>query len=297
MWARTMTAFAALCAASACADGGGDSRTAEVQFDAAPMVADEIVVTGSRAAAEPEAEPGTAEPGTQLLAYSYALSLRLPAARVDDAMAAHRDRCQAAGPRVCQVLAASLYGEEERTQSASLRFRAMPSYVATFRDGLAEETRALEGRVVADEQEVVDLTREILDVRARLEAQETLRDRLLDLLDRQEGALADVLAAERELARVQGTIESMLSNLRALEGRVAMSTVTMGYEAIREPFAPARSRPLADAFGDVFGILAESLAALVRFLAAALPWLVIGLPILWVLLRLTRRLVRGRRAA
>lgn len=137
------------------------------------------------------------------------------------------------------------------------------------------------GRLKSEQQRVEDLTRQVLDLRARLDAQRTLRDRLKALLERQDGAVADLLKVEQELARVQGTIESQTSQLRYLEGRVSMNLMTVDYQSVPRAFTPAKRQPLLDAARDFFGILATSVADVIRFIAAALPWVVIGLPVLW----------------
>ncbi|HYN08813.1 MAG TPA: DUF4349 domain-containing protein, partial [Vicinamibacterales bacterium] len=51
--------------------------------------------------------------------------------------------------------------------------------------------------------------------------------RLVELLSRRTGDLADVLAVERELARVRLDIERMEAETRATEQRVDLATVTL----------------------------------------------------------------------
>ena len=228
--------------------------------------------------------------GGQMLAYAYDAAVMVPPGAVAGVMATHRDACQAAGPSMCQVLSASLFGQDEDRVSAALSFRAAPSYVADFRAALVGDAQDAGGRLVSEQQRVEDLTRQVLDLRARLDAQRTLRERLAALLERQDGAVADLLAAEQELARVQGTIESMVGQLRYLEGRVAMNTMTVDYRSAPQAFTPAKRRPLVGAVRDFFGLMAESVAAVIRFVALALPWVLIGLPALWLLRRTWRRL-------
>ena len=274
----------------------GIAGCAENGVSPAPPLAVAASADALSVQAEADADAAAAAETEDLLAYSYDTTLRLPGSAVRGLLATHRDRCQAAGARVCQVLYAESRGEDARVYG-TLQFRAVPAYAASFRAGLGEAARAAGGSVLSDSQSIENLTRAILDARARLEAQETLRDRLLDLLDRSEGEIEGLLAAERELARVQGEIESMLSQLRALEGRVAMNTVTLRYEPRPETVARGSGRRLADAVTGFFGVLLDSLAGLVWFVAAALPWVVLGVPALWLGARFLRRLLGKRRAA
>ena len=73
------------------------------------------------------------------------------------------------------------------------------------------------------------VTRVIVDTEATLRAKRALRDRLQQLLATRPGSLADLLGVERELARVQGEIDSSEPNLASTRTRVAMSAVTIEY--------------------------------------------------------------------
>ena len=267
-----------------------NARASADAMSAGPAIMPDAVPV-SVAPDTPEGAPEGAPQGGQMLAYSYDATLTLPPGAVADVMAAHRDACREAGQQACQVLSADLYAEDADDVGASLRFRAAPAYLAAFRAGLAGDADAAGGRLTAESQEVQDLTRQVLDLRARLDAQRTLRDRLADLLDRP-GGVGELLQVERELARVQGEIEAMTSQLRYLEGRVSMNEMSVACRSAPQAFTPAKRQPLLDAVRDFFGILAESLAALIRVVAAALPWLMIGVPVLWLVLRRLRR--RGR---
>lgn len=133
-----------------------------------------------------------------------------------------------------------------------------------------------------------------MDGEARLRAQTALRDRLQKLLAERPGKLAELLEVERELARVQGEIDSAQSTLAVMKTRVATSALTLRYESGAVTRPAGAWAPLAQAFVDVAGILARSLAALVLFIAWVTPWvLVLGL-LVWVL---RKRLPRLRRKA
>lgn len=293
--ARLVASALAALSLSACSDRDGATEEASASAPPAPepvyakaAQADQIVVTATRMEGAPPGPEAEAQ-GGEMLAYAYRSRLELPARAVGPVMEAHRSACSVAGSATCQVLSASLDAQRETYVTAQLRFRAAPDYMAAFRAALGGDAAEAGGRLIATEQSVEDLTRQITDLSARLEAQKTLRTRLTELLGRAEGDVGDLLEVERELARVQGEIESMTNRLAYLEGRVSMSLMTVRYESIYEAIAPERARPLAEAFRDFVGILSESLADLVRFTAAALPWLVIGVPLLWLLLRRLRR--------
>ena len=264
-----------------------------VEEDMVEYEGDVVVASGSRAdSARSVDQPSSAEQRTELLAYYYDITLELPAVAVGDLMAQHRDSCQAVGSAICQVLDASLSGRDPEDPYAELQFRAVPDYVASFREGLTKDVEGAGGRIIQSSQSIENLTREILDTRARLEAQENLRDRLLTLLDRPTDDVGDLLQVERELARVQSEIESMTSQLAYLEKRVSMNEMYVSYQSEPKVYTRTKARPLQDALNDFFETLARSVADMIYVLAGALPWIVVGLPMLWGAVRLFKSWLR-----
>ena len=71
-----------------------------------------------------------------------------------------------------------------------------------------------------------DVTEAVVDAEARLAALRASRDRLTQLLERAT-SVQDVISVERELARVQGDIESLDARLQAMKGQVAMSELSI----------------------------------------------------------------------
>lgn len=92
-------------------------------------------------------------------------------------------------------------------------------------DPMMDSTAAL-GDVELRTVSAADVTDRVVDTEARLGALRASRDRLRELLSRAQ-SVADVIAVERELARVQGELESLEARLQALRGDVAMSELTV----------------------------------------------------------------------
>jgi len=92
-------------------------------------------------------------------------------------------------------------------------------------DALMDSVAAL-GDVEHRSVGVEDVTERVIDAEARLNSLRASRDRLRQLLERA-GTVQDVIAVERELARVQGEIESLEARLAALRGQVALSELSV----------------------------------------------------------------------
>lgn len=283
---RKFLVLGTICLLAAC-DGG--SRPSSAPSPELYTEADDIVVTGARMKSAPEpvmAETMADEAGDtpaegadaavpRQLAYEYSASMRLPAGAVANVMADHQTRCEAAGANVCQVIYANLTEQNADNVYGSLQIRAAKTYMDGFRDGLSGDAEEADGQLVSMTARAEDLTRQITDTEARLNAQKTLRDRLIGLLERETDDVGDLLQIERELARVQSEIESAEGWLKTLRARVAMDKLDIDYRSIPKAVTPQTAQPLKDAFTSFFSDLAWSLAAVIRFIATLIPWLIV----------------------
>jgi hypothetical protein len=165
----------------------------------------------------------------------------------------------------------------------------------SFTDSFATiETYGEVRESAADTQDVTD---RLVDIEARLETLRAERDRLRELY-REANETEDVLDISEQLSDVQTEIERLTAQRRALEDRVAYSTITV--ELREEP--PERPTPTprpgyADtALGTAFLASVDGVVTAVRALAVtvayALPYLfAFGLP----LAGMTVAVVRWRR--
>ena len=83
------------------------------------------------------------------------------------------------------------------------------------------------GTVIAESQNGEDVGNQIIDVEARLSNARNTERRLADLLQRRTGELEQVLAAEREIARVREEIERFVAHRKGLGDRVTYASLTL----------------------------------------------------------------------
>jgi cytidylate kinase len=229
-----------------------------------------------------------------LLAYRYSASLQLPARNLRPAIEAHRTQCSAAGQDVCQVLGSSITEYGEDNISASLYIRALPDWLATFRGMLEVDARTADGRVVSSNVQSEDLTRVFVDTEAQLRAKRTLRDRLEKLLASQSGDIGDLLAVERELARVQSELDAAQSNLEIIHKRVDMSTLDLSYQSAPAAISQSAFAPIAGAFNSFMAIFSRAVALIIKLIAGLMPFILLGAPFVWLLRRWWRRRRAGK---
>ncbi len=242
----------------------------------------------SSAPPPPAALPSDASPsaralaGTPLLAYSYGVGFELPTESVPVMLGRHQAACGAAGAARCQIINSSTQRYGEDNLAGHLEMRAEPRWLEAFRASLANDAKQAGGRISASSTNSQDLTRDIVDTSATLAAQRTLRDRLQKLLESRPGKLSDLLEAERELARVQGELNSLTSNLAVMQARVATSLLTLEYSSRPSAIGSDAWLPLRDAVNGFFGSMVAGFAFLIRLLAALLPFAIVLGPLAWL---------------
>ncbi len=137
----------------------------------------------------------------------------------------------------------SMQAGDAQVHSATLQLR-FPS--ARFDDALAG-LRPI-GKLESSNVNTEDVGEEYVDVSAQVANARRLEQRLVQILATRTGKLSDVLAVERELARVRGDIDRQEGRLRYLRAHAAMSTLTV---TVHEPM------PIVGQQGSS-GVMAES---------------------------------------
>lgn len=173
-----------------------------------------------------------------------------------------------------------------RDESATLTLR-VPA--ARFDEAL-ERLRALEGEVVAEATRESDVTRQIVDIQARIANLESSEASYRALLERAE-RIEDVLTVQSRLDGVRGEIEQLEAQLQDIEGDADLSTLTVSLIPVAEPV-----EAVAETWdpGAQFNGALATLVGIGQGLAGALIWIgIVWLPVLLVLALLVLLALRG----
>ena len=223
------------------------------------------------------------------LAYVYKYALAAPPNEVRHLVSKHEAMCWAAGPATCQVTGSSVTEDGPDKVSATLTLRAQPQWLRQFRMGLEDDTRAVGGRMTANDTSSDDLSRSIVDTEAALKAKTILRDRLQETLRTRSGKVKDFFEMEQQLAQVQGDIDATRSALAMMRTRVATSELRIDYRS-EGVLAPSGAlAPIGAAAEDVVGIFVAVLAFLIRAAAVIAPVAALAGLAWWVARAVRRR--------
>jgi hypothetical protein len=142
------------------------------------------------------------------------------------------------------------------------------------------------GKVEQSNATAQDVGEEFVDVTARVTNAKRLEERLINLLATRTGRLEDVLAVEREVARVREEIERYEGRLRFLSTRVATSTILASlHEEAPLVAATPGTNVIGEAFRDMWRNLVRFIATMIESLGLLIP--LAGLA--WIVWRVTRR--------
>lgn len=220
------------------------------------------------------------------MAVTHSFTLRIPSADIEATQRKHLDEC---AKLHCIVISTRLNRSDAGRVFAGSSIRINP-------DGFAEFAKALASppaEVVSHAQSAEDKTIPLLDVEKRIELKTALRDRLEAMLkDPGTKSAADLLAIEKELTQIQGDIESATAQRAYLRRLTDTVRVDISYQGTVALTAGIDFEPIREAATASGQTITWSVATLITFLAAALPWL----PLVALLAWGARRVFRRRRA-
>lgn len=223
--------------------------------------------------------------GAPQVAYRYAYGFRLSSDAIRPLQERHADMCEAKGPDVCRIISMGQAENEGDYAYSNLTLAVRSRNARGFGKDLANASGKVDGELVSSSIEGEDLSKRIVDTEARLRARTVLRDRLMDVLRNRRGTVAELVEAERGVAQVNEEIDQARSWLTEMRGRVAYSTITIGYES-GKPSSGGFVDPIRNAFNSLGAIFGSIISVLIVLLAVMVP---LG-AIVWLGVRLWRRL-------
>ena len=208
--------------------------------------------------------------------------------KLNDAVAALRALAQRVGGYVTNT---SVTTGQDQVPSATIELKIPATRFDSAMAGLSPL-----GEVESVNTTAEDVGEQFVDVTARLANARRLEERIQTILATRTGKLEDVIAAERELARIREEIERFEGRLRFLRTRVALSTLTV---SVHEPY-PVVGGPGTGPIAESFKHMWRNFVLFVASFIATLGWLVpLGAIALvsWIAVRKYLRTKRGANVA
>lgn len=128
-----------------------------------------------------------------------------------------------------------------------------------------------------------DKTIQVVDTDARIKNLTDLRDRLRLMLNDKTAKFKDIIDVERELANTQSQLDSIASVRKMLALETDLVAVNVDFTASQGITEQGFFAPVARALKNAGQVMMESFGAVITFLVGAIPWLLIGVPAIWLI--------------
>ena len=252
----------------------------------APMaLAKASTADAATAAAAPAGTDASGEPQAQrFLAVRHELSAEVPSEQLPAAWKTVRDLC---GTLRCELLSSTMQRETpQQPGHASLEMRVLPADVDAVLGSVAGVAQVVSHNTTSE-----DKTAEVIDVEAHIRNRTEFRDSLRAMLSdtKTKRDLGDLLAIQSTLADTQAQLDSSATQRKLLAQQTSKQHLTVHFAARRVLVGGTNYSPVRNALRNVSGALAESMGALITFVAVALPWLLLAVPAIWIVRLLWRR--------
>lgn len=279
-WKSSLPFLICLLLLMGCSMGTDRAHRESMQFS----VADQSASSPSRSPGEAGADSET----RRFIAVRHSVVVETPETELQKAWESVAEFCRTDR---CEIISSKMrQGTNDSQPFAALLVRVAPEEVKALFEYLGKV-----GKITELTTQSEDKTGTVIDVEAKLKNLTELRDRLRNLLASPNGSLKDIIEVERELSRVQSELDSFQAKRKVLANETEKVSIDISFHA-RKSFAGAGTfAPIASAWHESGRVLAESIAFAITFVVAVIPWLVLMIPIVWLMIRVFRRL-RGKAA-
>ena len=221
------------------------------------------------------------------------MSLTAETENLTDAMGLLAEKIQESGGYVESQSVSGTAVNSGRSPSAYITVRIPAEQLDSFVEDVSGMTN-----VVSSSRYVEDITLRYTDTEGRVKALQTEEARLLELMEQAE-TMSDLLEIEGRLTEVRHQLENYTSTLRLYDNQVDYATLDLTLREV-EKFTPPEKQGFWE---KVTSGLADSIVDLGQGMVDVAAWVLIELPYLvlvgllgWLVVLLTRRSIKKRRA-
>ncbi len=152
-----------------------------------------------------------------------------------------------------------------------------------------------QGTIVQHTTESEYKTTSVVDTEARIKNLTGFRDNLRAMLAKPSTAVKDSVEIQEQLTEVQSNLDSETAQRKILANETEEVAVVISFRIERTNEGGGGFIVIRDALRESGSVLAESVASLITVVVAIIPWLIVIVPLLWLLRKIWRKFRRGRR--
>jgi hypothetical protein len=272
---------------SACQKNEQDAFSGSSMPAAADVAMDASAESMSEPMSPPEPNIGQEPKPGSFLAYEHQVTVRIGRDDMIKQMSLVRQACTSEKFGPCTIL-----GEQQSAgdyPSGNLQMRLAPKAV----DLIVKEA-ALGAEISERSTTAEDLADAVADNEIRQRRLKLQYAKMTELLERKDVKTEDLIAITRELAVMEADIEAANKESAMQRRRIETNLLTINFQSIG--FDSSSSR-IKDAISDFVGTLDSSVAGLIYFIAAAIPFVIFFTLMFYTLRFIWRRWRRNKKVS
>jgi uncharacterized protein DUF4349 len=246
-----------------------------------------LVATSYEPNAPPEQERVSGLGLRRYIAEGHRIDMIAPEAQLQNSWEALVAYC---GTIQCEIVSS---GFSSRTDDSA------PTGNISLRAAPGEETRLIAyagrlGKIVQHTTTREDKAAPVVDTDAKIKNLTSFRDNLRAMLARSSATVKDSIEIQHQLADVQANLDFETGQRKILANETEKVAFEFSFQ-VEKTFSNAGSfAQIGNALRQSSRVFAESIASLITLVVALLPWLVLIVPVFWILAKLWRRMRRDR---
>jgi hypothetical protein len=190
----------------------------------------------------------------------------------------------------CEVVSSNVVSQtHDSTPSGSVSLRVRPPDLDKLIAYVVKQ-----GKIAQHTTETEDKTAIVVDTDAKIKNLTDFRETLRKMLGRPSVSVRDLVEIQEKLAEVQAQLDSQATERKILANETERVAVEIAFLAEKTIGSASVFTPIGGASRESTSVLAESVAALITVIVAAIPWLIVVVPGCWFLAKVWRRARRKR---
>jgi len=135
-----------------------------------------------------------------------------------------------------------------------------------------------------------DKTTQVVDTEAKIKNLTAFRDNLRTMLAKQTATVKDLVEIQKQLTDTQSELDSETTQRKILANETEKIAVEISFRVERRNTHAGGFAQIWNALRESGSILADSTASLITTVVAIIPWLVLILPVVWLVAKAWRKL-------
>ncbi len=190
----------------------------------------------------------------------------------------------------CELVSSSITTRtDDSLPAATISLRVAPADLDKLLGSVAKL-----GKIAQHTTEREDKTTQVVDTEAKIKNLTAFRDNLRAMLAKQSATVKDLVEIQKQLTDTQSELDSQTAQRKILANETDKIAVEIAFRVEKRGASAGGFAQIWNALRESGSILGDSTASLITTVVAIIPWLILVVPLTWVLHKAWRNWKRRR---